>query len=39
MFTQLVPLFQDNSGAIYFKTRNLSWSGIYKMKLKWNSTN
>jgi len=35
MFTQLVPLFQDNSGAIYFKSRNLNWTGIYKMKLKW----
>ena len=33
MFTQLVPLFQDNSGAIYFKSRNLNWTGIYKMKL------
>jgi hypothetical protein len=35
MFTQLVPLFQDNSGAIYFKSRNLSWTGIYKTLLKW----
>jgi len=37
MFTQLVPLFQDNSGAIYFKSRNLNWTGIYKMKLEWNN--
>jgi len=39
MFTQLVPLFQDNSGAIYFKSRNLNWTGIYKMKLDWNNPN
>jgi len=38
MFTQLVPLFQDNSGAIYFQSRNLNWTGIYKMKLDWNNS-
>jgi hypothetical protein len=35
MFTQLVPLFQDQSGLIYLQSRNLSWPGIYIARLFW----
>ncbi len=35
MFTQLIPLFQDQTGMIYLQSRNLYWPGIYKARLMW----
>ena len=36
MFTQLIPEFQDESGYIYFSSRNLKYNGIVKAKLNWD---
>ena len=37
MFTQLVPIVQDEEEYMYLKTRNLIYDGIVKAKLVWHN--